>query len=168
MISWLRRLLSRGTSKNVGGPARPQAERGGPAPPSEPAALGQIEPRFTGPRPPALTQGDPPECSPPDRAQLVWLEHIPGALLFVDVETTGLHSSDRVVSVACILLKKMALADRALQMSYAHIVCDPGKKSHPKGPSLCPPSWCKRPRAEPLAERSARPGASWAVTAELR
>jgi len=50
----------------------------------------------------------------------------------LDVETTGLHSDDRVVSFAGILLKTEDLKQGELDLNFIHLIFDPGRKSHPK------------------------------------
>jgi len=53
-------------------------------------------------------------------------------LVFVDVETTGLHSSDRIVSIAAISVSEAALRTGKFGIEFVHLIVDPGKKSHPK------------------------------------
>lgn len=60
-----------------------------------------------------------------------WYSEIPERIAFVDVETTGLKDDDRVVSFAGILLKTPQLSENVFDLSFVHIICDPGKKSHP-------------------------------------
>jgi hypothetical protein len=50
----------------------------------------------------------------------------------MDVETTGLHSTDRIVSFGGILWETKSAADGMLTGRYTHLVFDPGKKAIPK------------------------------------
>lgn len=65
-----------------------------------------------------------------------WLEKMPGKVLAIDVETTGLHSNDRVVSFAGILLDTGGLASVDFNMRYSHLLFDPCKKSHPRAEAV--------------------------------
>lgn len=58
--------------------------------------------------------------------------NLPDRLLFVDVETTGLFSSDRIVSLGLIQLDAVELRRGTIAASYGHWIFDPGKKSHPR------------------------------------
>jgi DNA polymerase III epsilon subunit-like protein len=57
---------------------------------------------------------------------------LPEKILFVDVETTGLASSDRIVSLGFISLLSGPLETGILEMTYGHMIFDPGRESHPK------------------------------------
>jgi DNA polymerase-3 subunit epsilon len=57
---------------------------------------------------------------------------MPASIVFCDVETTGLGESDRVITFAGIGLRTAALANGQFDLSYSHLVFDPGKKSHSK------------------------------------
>ena len=61
---------------------------------------------------------------------------LPSKVVFVDVETTGLTHSDRIVSFAAILLETQSLRAGKFTVSVIHVVCDPGKKSHPRAESV--------------------------------
>jgi DNA polymerase-3 subunit epsilon len=61
-----------------------------------------------------------------------WLPGLPRTILFLDVETTGLTSSDRIVSFAGIGLKTAPLASGSFELGYSHLIFDPGRKSHPE------------------------------------
>ena len=69
---------------------------------------------------------------PPPRLQPT----LPSKVVFVDVETTGLTDSDRIVSFAAILLETQSLRAGKFTVSVIHVVCDPGKKSHPRAESV--------------------------------
>ena len=56
----------------------------------------------------------------------------PASILFVDVESTGLHSADRIVSLGAIRLSTFEMLTGVLQFDQIHLIFDPGRKSHPK------------------------------------
>ncbi|GEM_PF-787379 len=60
------------------------------------------------------------------------LDELPPRLIFADVETTGLHSTDHIVSLGVVDLNTVALRDGKLEASCTHLIFDPGKKSHPQ------------------------------------
>src|SRR5215204_5864613 len=53
-----------------------------------------------------------------------WLRRLPARVAFVDVETTGLHSGDRVVSLAAISLETQPLADGEFRLQFLHLIFD--------------------------------------------
>jgi DNA polymerase-3 subunit epsilon len=53
-------------------------------------------------------------------------------IAYVDVETTGLHSNDRVVSLGLIVASETGLARGEIDGGALHLVFDPIKKSHPR------------------------------------
>ncbi len=57
-------------------------------------------------------------------------------MVFVDVETTGLYSSDRVVSLGVVELDGAALRRGRLDAELMHLIFDPGKKSHPQAEAV--------------------------------
>ncbi len=57
-------------------------------------------------------------------------------MAFVDVETTGLYSSDRVVSLGVVELDGCALRQGRLEVELTHLIFDPGKKSHPQAEAV--------------------------------
>ncbi|MER9335798.1 3'-5' exonuclease [Mesorhizobium sp. M0293] len=57
---------------------------------------------------------------------------LPERLLFVDVETTGFFSSDRVVSLGLVQLRTASLPSGKLDLQLGHYIFDPGRKSHPR------------------------------------
>ena len=65
-------------------------------------------------------------------AKSMWSDRLPASVVFVDVETTGLHSIDKVVSLGAIWLPIHALIEGSFNISYLHLIFDPGRKSHPK------------------------------------
>jgi len=56
----------------------------------------------------------------------------PNRLTFIDVETTGLHSNDRVVSLGVVQVDMRGVSSGALQCACEHLIFDPEKKSHPQ------------------------------------
>ncbi|MBO1361509.1 3'-5' exonuclease [Acetobacter sacchari] len=50
--------------------------------------------------------------------------------LFIDVETTGLHSTDRIVTLA--MIKLISRHGCSIKISTSHFIFDPMKKSHPE------------------------------------
>ncbi|MDR6306411.1 DNA polymerase-3 subunit epsilon [Nitrobacter vulgaris] len=48
----------------------------------------------------------------------------------VDVETTGLTSEDRIVSIGAFWLSTAALSDGSFPVSYLHLIFNPQRKSH--------------------------------------
>jgi DNA polymerase-3 subunit epsilon len=75
---------------------------------------------------PHLAPASKPEPAP-QRSKI-----LPSKVLFVDVETTGLRTSDRIVTFAGLLLETAPLTDHTLQLNFVHCIFDPGKKSHPQ------------------------------------
>ncbi len=59
-----------------------------------------------------------------------WWEALPPAISFMDVETTGLGASDKIVSFAAIRLNSASLAEERLDLELMHLVFDPGRESH--------------------------------------
>lgn len=56
----------------------------------------------------------------------------PAKIVAVDVETTGLYSNDRVVTLGAWKISGADLDNDSLDVECLHIVADPGKASHPK------------------------------------
>jgi DNA polymerase-3 subunit epsilon len=56
----------------------------------------------------------------------------PTRICFVDVETTGLTELDRIVSFAGIFFDASKSSQVIDCLSFVHIICDPGRKSHPR------------------------------------
>jgi len=65
-----------------------------------------------------------------------WKSRIPKRLSFIDVETTGLFSSDRIVSIGVIACDQTEMTDAGGSIRYSHLIFDPGKKSHPKAEAV--------------------------------
>jgi DNA polymerase-3 subunit epsilon len=57
---------------------------------------------------------------------------IPEFIVAVDVETTGLHSTDRIVSLGAVWVSRAALLEGCLAPSFIHLIFDPGRRSHPE------------------------------------
>ena len=53
-------------------------------------------------------------------------------MLFVDVETTGLHSRDHIVSYGGILADMAGIETGTMNLNIEHLIFDPGVKSHPE------------------------------------
>ena len=86
----------------------------------------------TRPGPPAASQAEV-GGSPMKLKVKAALSSLPDPILFVDVETTGLHSDDRVVSVGAILWEVRPLYEEGVfTMRHTHQIFDPGRKSHPR------------------------------------
>lgn len=112
--------------------------REGPAPVTPPPP---IRPEVIPPpthRPPA---GPLPQSAPsteatatqqePSSREFPNIEGLPGRIVAIDCETTGLHSTDRIVSFAAISWNVKGLREGHWDFRYLHILVDPGKKSHP-------------------------------------
>ncbi|MEX0696751.1 MAG: exonuclease domain-containing protein [Dongiaceae bacterium] len=78
--------------------------------------------------------GQPPPKVPRGAAapEPSWLKVIPPRVVAVDVETTGLTASDRIVSLAAIRLDTHDLPAGGLDLKYLHLVVNPGRPSHPQ------------------------------------
>jgi len=57
---------------------------------------------------------------------------LPERILFVDVETTGLGSNDRVVTLGLLQMQSSHFARGNADLQHAHLIFDPGRKSHPR------------------------------------
>lgn len=77
---------------------------------------------------PPLQAGTPPR---PD-----WLGQMPASVVFVDVETTGLHSEDRLVSLGAIKLITEPLLQGSFELSLSHLIFNPDKRSHPRAEAV--------------------------------
>lgn len=60
------------------------------------------------------------------------MSKFPSSIVAVDVETTGLYSNDRIVSLGAWRMNSADLSEDSLTTSYLYIVADPGRKSHPR------------------------------------
>lgn len=68
----------------------------------------------------------------PTPTQPAWLTKLPQTVVFLDVETTGIHSDDRIVSLAAIRIESAALVHKQILTRCTHLIFDPGKKCHPE------------------------------------
>lgn len=59
------------------------------------------------------------------------LQIFPDVVAFADVETTGLHSRDRIVTIAVALMSLKEIEQGNLNISYIHRIYNPGIKCHP-------------------------------------
>ena len=60
----------------------------------------------------------------------------PSSVAFVDVETTGLTATDRIVSVGAVWLSINSVGVGPPPVSYIHLVFNPGKRSHPQAAAV--------------------------------
>ncbi|MEO8669412.1 MAG: exonuclease domain-containing protein [Bauldia sp.] len=60
------------------------------------------------------------------------MSELPERVIFVDVETTGLSADDRVVTIAAIALRTASVHQHDLDVSGLHLICAPGRPSHPR------------------------------------
>ena len=92
----------------------------------------RLEPTVSTPSPPEQR----PEAGPPAANQSMFAEDVvramPARVLFLDVETTGLHSSDRIVTFGALKLETANLLGPDFALTPLHLVFDPTKKSHPQ------------------------------------
>ncbi len=64
------------------------------------------------------------------------LAQLPDKVMFADVETTGLRSTDRVVSLGLVTLDLRRLRAGDASVAMTHLVFDPGRKSHPRAEAV--------------------------------
>jgi len=57
---------------------------------------------------------------------------MPASVVALDVETTGLHSQDRIVTLGAWRVSTAELSGDKLNADCLHIIADPGRKSHPR------------------------------------
>jgi DNA polymerase III epsilon subunit-like protein len=57
---------------------------------------------------------------------------IPDSIIALDVETTGLHSRDRIVSLGAWRIQRSDVDKGYAEAKHLHIVTNPGRKSHPR------------------------------------
>jgi DNA polymerase III epsilon subunit-like protein len=65
-----------------------------------------------------------------------WLADLPGSILFVDVQTTGLSAADRVVTFGAIQLITAPLRDGLLDLETAHFIFNPRRLSFGRAEEL--------------------------------
>jgi DNA polymerase-3 subunit epsilon len=73
-----------------------------------------------------MRKPNPSPDSSPD-----WLAWLPPRLVALDVETTGLAETDRVVSFGAVVLTTASLAAGRPEIACHHLIFDPGRPSHP-------------------------------------
>lgn len=75
-----------------------------------------------------------PVCSPSAATnpayEATWIDRLPPYIVFIDTETTGLKNTDQIVSLAAIRLTTEALHKSELELSFLHLLFDPGINSH--------------------------------------
>lgn len=124
MFQWLWRLFGKGRRTRVHNEPR-FGDRVAEAP-ATPAGIAE-RPASAGAPAPTRAGSSLTPSPPPD-----WLRKLPGKVAILDVETTGLHSADRIVSLAVIRLDTPALAHDKINLRLTHLIFDPGKKCHPE------------------------------------
>lgn len=67
-----------------------------------------------------------------EASRLNIMSNLPDTIIAVDVETTGLHSSDRIVTLGAWRFRLAELSNQVFAADCLHIIVDPGKKSHPR------------------------------------
>ena len=60
------------------------------------------------------------------------MSKLPASIVAFDVETTGLHSHDRIVTLGAWRVNTAELSGDELSVDCLHIIVDPGRKSHPR------------------------------------
>jgi len=60
------------------------------------------------------------------------MSKLPAIVAAVDVETTGLYSDDRIVTLGAWRVNTAELGGDAFHPECVHIIADPGRKSHPR------------------------------------
>lgn len=113
-FAWLRRLFKRSPPQPIGAFSALQS-------PSAKTRLDELRD--------SLPADLAPRTDTPDRG-VGWAASLPARMLFLDVETTGLHSEDRIVSLAAIRLNRDAIKNGEVTIDYAYLVFDPERKSH--------------------------------------
>lgn len=70
------------------------------------------------------------------------------SIVAVDVETTGLHSRDRIVSLGAWRLELDRSSNKLIDVRFLHLIFDPGRKSHPRAEEVHGyPDWTLRHQA---------------------
>lgn len=77
-----------------------------------------------------------PSARPETQPRHDWLREIPTSVVFLDVETTGLHSEDRLVSLGAIKLMTEPLLQGSFELSLTHLIFNPEKRSHPRAEAV--------------------------------
>jgi DNA polymerase III subunit epsilon len=136
MFGWLKRLFWRGYGRD-NGPSSVPSHCAAPAGPTRINGLDCLA-RSVSPRPPdtrAPHIGQVREVRTDDRAIAevpAWFDHFPNRFAVVDVETTGIHHTDRIVSFAAICIERTALLQSQIPVRRMNLIFDPGKKCHPE------------------------------------
>ena len=134
MFRWFRRLLRpSGPNPTLQHVIPTQPVAATPSPPVLPgpasSALPDPSPLFTPTPSPHDATTSPPPVAPSLSAPAVQ-ELLGRTVAFLDVETTGLHSRDRMVSLGLVLLDSISKDTEsiALKMRKLHLIFDPGFK----------------------------------------
>jgi DNA polymerase-3 subunit epsilon len=82
------------------------------------------------------------------------LSELPSSIVAVDVETTGLGSSDRIVTLGAWRVSAFDPSRNEFKADCIHIIADPGRKSHPRAAAVHGYSdWTLR-HQEPFSEHA--------------
>jgi DNA polymerase-3 subunit epsilon len=82
------------------------------------------------------------------------MSSLPTTIVAVDVETTGLSSSDRIVTLGAWRVRPAELSNGEFAAECLHLIVDPGKKSHPRAEQVHGyPDWALR-HQQPFAEHA--------------
>ncbi|SDR34898.1 DNA polymerase-3 subunit epsilon [Rhizobiales bacterium GAS113] len=73
----------------------------------------------------AASEPQPSDASQPSGASL------PASIVALDIETTGQHSTDRLVSVAAVRIETAGLHSDRMRVRPLHLIFDPGRKCDP-------------------------------------
>ena len=96
----------------------------------------QIEPAPTKTSIPTRSEWKPIETARPGNSAAP-IATIPKCVAVLDVETTGLHERDRIITLAGVkLLDTDLLTDGKASLEYLHLIFDPGRKSHPRAEAV--------------------------------
>ncbi len=73
---------------------------------------------------------------PAESFQIPWLAQLPGSVVFVDTETTGLTSEDRIVTFGAVRLHTTGMAAGEFRLKIMHLIFNPEKQSHPRAEAV--------------------------------
>jgi len=65
-----------------------------------------------------------------------WAAKVPRRVVAIDVETTGLGITDRIVTFAAVAIDGAEISENNVICVYRHAIFDPGKRSHPRAEEL--------------------------------
>src|SRR5262249_30104651 len=61
-----------------------------------------------------------------------WFGRLPRSIAFVDVKTPGLNADDRIGGLAAFCLTSSSLCDPLFPVTFAHLIFNPARRSHPR------------------------------------